>query len=146
MTFLFDQLFLSYAINYYNLAKCLTELLDPVNSKQQCAKDSFFVCEKTPQISSNDISLVHYDVRSFFTSITLQKTIQIAVKHIFENNPELKVMKCELKQFFNLAASGIYFIFNSSFYDQINGVCFMPCPCQFVHGLSRKDMVARVWK
>ena len=36
----------------YNLAKFLTELLDPVISKEHCAKDSFSFCEEIQQVSS----------------------------------------------------------------------------------------------
>ena len=106
----------------YNLAKFLTELLDPVISKEHCAKDSFSFCEEIQQVSSNDNFLVSYDVCSLFTSIPLQETIQIAVELIFQNNPQLKVMKRELKQLFNFATSGTHFIFNGSFYDQVDGV------------------------
>ena len=52
----------------------------------------------------------------------MQETIEIAVELVFENNPQLKVTKCELKQLFNFATSGTHYIFNGSFYDQINGV------------------------
>ena len=52
----------------------------------------------------------------------LQETIELAVEPIFENNPQLKVTKRELKQLFNFATSGTHFIFNGSFYDQIDGV------------------------
>ena len=52
----------------------------------------------------------------------MQETIEIAVELIFENNPQLKVTKRELKQLFNFATSGTHFIFNGSFYDQIDGV------------------------
>ena len=59
----------------YNLAKFLTELLDPVTSKEHCAKDSFSFCEEIQQVSSNDNFLVSYDVCGLFTSIPLQETI-----------------------------------------------------------------------
>ena len=52
----------------------------------------------------------------------MQETIEIAVEFIFQNNPQLKVSKRELKQLFNFAASGTHFIFNGSFYDQVDGV------------------------
>ena len=52
----------------------------------------------------------------------MQETIEIAVELVFENNPQLKVTKCELKQLFNFATSGTHYIFNGSFYDQIDGV------------------------
>ena len=66
--------------------------------------------------------MVSYDVCSLFTSISFQETIEIAVELIFENNPLLKVTKRELKQLFNFASSGTHFIFNGSFYDQIDKV------------------------
>ena len=106
----------------YNLAKFLTELLDPVISKEHCVKDSFSFCEEMQQVSSKDNFLVSYDVCTLFTSIPLQETIQIAVELFFQNNPQLKVTKHELKQLFNFATSGTHFIFNSSFYDQVDGV------------------------
>ena len=104
----------------YNLAKFPTELLDPVISKEHCGKDSFSFCEKIQQVSSNDNFLISYDVCSLFTSIPFQETIQIAVKLIFQNNPQLKVTIRELKQFFNFATSGTHFILNGSFYDQVD--------------------------
>ena len=52
----------------------------------------------------------------------MQEIIQIAVELIYQNNPQLKVTKRELKQLFNFAASGTHFIFNGSFYDQVDGV------------------------
>ena len=72
----------------YNLAKFLTELLDPVISKEHCAKDLFSFREEIKQVSSNDNYLVLY-VCSLFTSIPLQETIQIAVELILQNNPQL---------------------------------------------------------
>ena len=101
----------------YNLAKFLSKLIDPVISKEHCAKYSFSFCEEIQQVNSNDNFLVSYDVCSLFTSIPLQETIQIAVELIFQNNPQLKVTKRELKQLFNFATSGTHFIFNGSFYD-----------------------------
>ena len=73
----------------YNLAKFLNELLDPVIPKEHCTKDSFSFSEEIQQVSGNDNFLVSYDVCSLFTSIPLQETIEIAVKLIFENNPQL---------------------------------------------------------
>ena len=41
---------------------------------------------------------------------------------IFQNNPQLKVTKHELKQLFNFDTSGTQFIFSGSFYDQVDAV------------------------
>ena len=48
--------------------------------------------------------------------------MNIVVEHIFQNKPELKISKKELRQLFELATSGTHFLFNSNFYDQIDGV------------------------
>ena len=106
----------------YNVAKFLVELLYPVIPKEHCATNSFSFCEEIQQISGNDNFLVSYDVCSLFISIPLQEPFEMAVEFIFENNPQLKVAKRELKQLFNFATSGTHFIFNGSFYDQIVGV------------------------
>ena len=55
----------------YNLAKFLSKLIDPVISKEHCAKYSFSFCEEIQQVNSNDNFLVSYDVCSLFTSIPL---------------------------------------------------------------------------
>ena len=52
----------------------------------------------------------------------MQETIEIAVALTFENNPQLKFTKGELKQLFNFVKSGTHFIFNGNFYHQIDGV------------------------
>ena len=52
----------------------------------------------------------------------MQEIIQIALEIIFQNNPQLRVTKRELKQLFNFAGSGTHYIFNGSFYDQVDGV------------------------
>ena len=48
--------------------------------------------------------------------------IDLEVRLTFENNPQLKVTKRELKQLFHFATSGTHSIFNGSFYDQTDGI------------------------
>ena len=52
----------------------------------------------------------------------MQEIIQIALEIIFQNNPQLRVTKRELKQLFNFAESGTHYIFNGNFYDQVDRV------------------------
>ena len=52
----------------------------------------------------------------------MQEIIQIALELIFQNNPQLRVTKRELKQLFNFSESGTHYIFNGRFYDQVDGV------------------------
>ena len=77
--------------------------------------------------------LVSYDLTSLFTNIPLQETIDIRTNLIFNHNPNLNVTKKELKKLFLFATLQTHFIFNSKFYNQIDGVAIGsplgPCPC-----------------
>ena len=106
----------------YNLAKFLSELLNPVIPFEQCTKDSFSFCEEIQGVSANDYFLVSYDVCSLFTSIPLTETTEIAVELIFHNKTNLKIFKNELKQLFKFATSRTHFLFKNNFYDLIDGV------------------------
>ena len=46
----------------------------------------------------------------------------MAINHIFNNNPNLNITRKEIKKLFFFAASQTHFIFNSKFYNQIDGV------------------------
>ena len=65
---------------------------------------------------------ISYDVTSLFSNIPLQETIDIAIYLIFSHNPNLNITKKVLKKPFLLATSKTHFIFNSKFYNQIDGV------------------------
>ena len=77
------------------------------------------------QIKNANLSrklLVSDHVTSLFTNIPLQETIDIAINLIFNHNPNLNITKKELKKLFLFATSQTHFIFNSKFYNQIDGV------------------------
>ena len=64
--------------------------------------------------------LISDNVTSLLTNIPLQETIDIATNLIFKHNPNLNITRKELKTFF--ATSQPHLIFNSKFYNQIEGV------------------------
>ena len=57
-----------------------------------------------------------------FTSIPLNETIDLAVKLIFDNNPDIKITKKDLRKLFEFATSGKHVLFGGTYYDQIDGV------------------------
>ena len=81
---------------------------------------SFVSQIKNPNLSKK--FLVSYDVTSLFTNIPLQETIVIAINLIFNHNLNLSITKKELEKLFFFAVSQTHFIFNSKFYNQIDGV------------------------
>ena len=66
--------------------------------------------------------MISYNVCSLFISIPLKETIDIAVNLIFDKYPDLKIAKQELKKLFECETSGTHFLFDGSYYDQIDGV------------------------
>ena len=57
-----------------------------------------------------------------FTSIPPNETIDLAIKLIFDNNPNIKITKKDLKKLFEFAISGTHILFDGNCYDQIDGV------------------------
>ena len=105
-----------------NLARFLSSLLSPLVPNDYSCKDTF---SSVFQINNANLSkkfLVSYDVTSLFTNILLQETIDIAINLIFNHNPNLNITRKELKKLFLFATSQTHFIFNSKFYNQIDGV------------------------
>ena len=67
---------------------------------------------------------------------------------IFDNNPNIKITKKDLKKLFEFAASGAHILFDGNYYDQIDGVA-MGSPLGLVlaksfYGFLRKAMVKGV--
>ena len=102
----------------YNLSKFLINLLALVIPTANCTKDSFTFCEEIKKVRATNKFLISYDV----CSIPLKETIDTAVDLLFEHNHDFKITKNEFKKLFDFATSGTHFLFDGSFYDQIDGV------------------------
>ena len=92
-------------------------MLDPIIPTSHCTKDSFTFCEEIQKVSATNRFLISCDVCSLFINIP-----HIAVNLLFEHSPGLNIIKAELKKLFEFATSGAYFLFQGTFYDQIDGV------------------------
>ena len=73
------------------------------------------------KVRATNKCLISY-VCSLFTSIPLQETIDIAVDLLFEYNPDFKITQNELRKLFDFSTSGTHFLFDGSFYVEIDGV------------------------
>ena len=69
-----------------------------------------------------DKFLISFDVTSLFTNIPLSEAIDIAINLLFENSPDTKFTKRELRKRFRIATSETNFPFNGSIFDHIDGV------------------------
>ena len=97
-------------------------MLDPVILTEHCAKDSFSFWKKIREVSSSNKFTISYNICSLFTSILLKETIDIAVNLIFDQCPDLKIARQELKKLFKFATSRMHFLFDGNYYDQTDGV------------------------
>ena len=67
--------------------------------------------------------MISYDVKSLFTNIPLDETLDIAVTLLKEKEPSCKnISKRDLKKLFVFATSESHFSFKNRIYDQIDGV------------------------
>ena len=106
----------------YNLAHFLCDLLSPLVPNDYSCEDTFSFVSQIKNENLSGKFLVSYDVTSFFTNIPIQGTIDIAINPFFNHNPNLNITGKELKKRFLFATSQTHFMFNSKFYNQIDGV------------------------
>ena len=104
----------------YNLARFHCDLLSPLVPNDYSCKDTFVSQTKNANLSKK--FLVSYDVTRFFTNIPLQETMVVAINLIFNHNLNVNITRKELKKLFLFATSQTHFIFNSKFFNQIDGV------------------------
>ena len=97
-------------------------MLDPVILKNHCTKNSFSFDKDIKRVSSTNTFVISYDICNLFTSILLNETIDLVVKLMFNNNPNIKIIKKDLKNFFEFGTSETHILFDGNYYDQTDGV------------------------
>ena len=98
------------------------DLLSPVVLDDYSCKDTFSFVSQIKKANLSGKFLVSCNVTSLFTNILFQETIDITINLIFNHNPNLNIIKKELKKLFFFATSQTHFLFNGKFYNQIDGV------------------------
>ena len=81
--------------------------------------------EEIKSVSVTDKCLIWFVVTSLFTNILLSEAIDIVINLIFENSPDIKFTKRELRKLFKIAMSETHFTINVSIFDQIDGVAMV---------------------
>ena len=59
---------------------------------------------------------------NLFTNIPLSENIELALKYILSNNPDVNISRKDLKLMFQFATSEMYFYFNGYIYKEVDGV------------------------
>ena len=100
-----------------NLARWLDNLLKPHIPTHRSVKDSFEFTQCLPQ----NYRLVSYDVKSLFTNIPLEETINYICDKVW--NFTAPVDKATLKELLLMACKNIVFSFDSKLFVQFDGMC-----------------------
>ena len=67
--------------------------------------------------------MVPFDVKSLFTNVPLEKTIEITLKRIYERKEiNTSISKKEMKQLLTLCTKNVHFIYDNKVYQQNDGV------------------------
>ena len=108
----------------YNIAKFLLPFLKPITTNIYTVQDSFsFVQEITNVKNSNSLFMASFDIKSLFTNIPLDETIEIATSSLYSDpmlSPSLS--SSFFKQLLQLAVKNVLFIFNGKLFSQFDGV------------------------
>lgn len=116
------------AVNTYNykLAKFLVPILAPFTTNEYTVHDSFsFAKEISTTPNSSQYFMASFDIKSLFTNIPIDETINIITDQLFDHNNSsllVELNKKELKQMLTLASKEGLFLFNNKNYTQHDGV------------------------
>ena len=104
------------------MVKFLSDLVKPCLDSKYCPKDSFSFVTELKQENLANAHMVSFDVESLFTNIPLNETIELVLDKIFIQQPDINITRKDLKKLFEFATANTHFLFNGTFYDQIDGV------------------------
>ena len=106
----------------YNLAKFLVKILTDVCYSKYCLKDLFSFAKEI-QAQDSTLYMSSMDVDSLFTNIPLKETIAICSSRLFFKKRKVGgLLKRHFEELLLLATTQSCFIFNETYYKQIDGV------------------------
>lgn len=109
----------------YNIAKFLVPLLRPISSGVHMVSDTFsfineLLCSNFP---TDNLVMASFDIKSLFTNIPLDETIDIIVNRLFNNSTHFQSFtRDQFTKLLRFSVKNCHFIFNGSLYEQIDGV------------------------
>ena len=85
-------------------------------------QDTFTFIKELEQVRDYNIFLVSFDISSLFTNIPLNETIELALDYILSNNPDVNIIRKDIKKLFQFGTSETNFYSNGESYEQVDGV------------------------
>ena len=113
----------------YDVAKFLVPILAPLTTNEYTLNDSFHFINCLRGTTFNEgYVMASFDVKSLFTQIPLDETIEICLEQLFMNAESVNGLnRSQLRELLVLATKECYFLFNGSLYKQIDGVSMGSC-------------------
>ena len=99
-------------------------MLSPLSESKYTIKDTKYFIEKIKKEHiPNDHLLVSFDVKSLFTNVPLDQTIEIILNIVYKKNEiSTDMTKSEMKELLNLCTKSVHFTFDGNIYVQNDGV------------------------
>ena len=112
---------------HHPLAKFLAHILEPVQAFycKRCLTDLFDLVDKlnkTNGYEHNSYCLGSLDIVALFTAVPVKKCIEVILDTIENNSIEVKIEGPILGRLLHQCVSNIQFLFNNTYYRQIDGV------------------------
>ena len=104
--------------------KFLVPILEPLSSNKLTIFDSFSFASEISHVKNNHGHVMaSFDIKSLFTNIPLEETIDIATNSFFpnENSSVLGLTPGIFRKLLQFAVKNVLFIFNNKMYQQIDG-------------------------
>ena len=103
----------------YQLARYLANILSPLSRSQYTVESSNkFVNVIKQQVIPRSYKLVSFDVKSLFTSVPLDRTIDIILQRIYDKHEiTTNIGRKEMKDLINLCTKNVPFTFNNEIYQ-----------------------------
>ena len=124
----------------YELGKYLAELIAPAttNSHGTDLSDTFTFVDQIKDMDMTGMIMVSYDVRSLFTNVPLQKTIDICMDKMYRSDAITPptIPGDVLRKLISHCVCNNTFIFNGKVYEQKDGVAM---------GSSLGPVLANIW-
>ena len=106
----------------YNLAKFFVPLLKTFTVNEFTINDTFSFTDEIVKQDSK-LYMTSFDIKSLFTNIPLDETISISVEKLYHRKKKVKgILKRHCKELLTLATKSSCFLFNNTYYTQIDGV------------------------
>ena len=122
--FQFRPIFASYNTPSYKLSKFLVPYLNHLTKNQFTLENSYAFSDEIKKLKNcGNCTMASFDIESLFSNVPLEETIDICVDRIYKDTTNFLGLGMQnFRKLLSLAVQNTFFIFNSSFYRQLDGL------------------------